>query len=86
MTWAPGSANRLYVGGALAGEARAPVYNAAGAGPPVYVAWGSTNVGGATCWHGAVTPGAFQGAVAAMRVYDTELGAADVAALARTPP
>jgi hypothetical protein len=86
MTWAPGSANRLYVDGVRVGEATPPRYRAPGAGPPVYVAWGSSNVGGTRCFRGAVTPGALRGKVADPRVYDTELGAADVAALARTPP
>ncbi len=86
MTWAPGSANRLYVGGVQVGEVAVPRYNAAGADAPVYVAWGSSNVGGARCFGGAVTPGAFQGSMTDVRVYDTELGAGDVAALARTPP
>ena len=86
MTWAPGSPNRLYVGGSQVAEAKAPRYHAPGAGPPLYVAWGSINVGGTPCWPGAVSPGAFHGSVTETRVNDTELGPAEIAALARTPP
>jgi hypothetical protein len=86
MTWAPGSENRLYVDGALAAVAPAPRYAAHGAGAPMYVAWGSSNVGGAACWLGAITPGTFPGSVTGTFVYDTALDANAIAALARTPP
>jgi hypothetical protein len=86
MTWSPASGNRLYVGGALAASSPAPSYFAPSDGLPAFVAWGSSNVGGANCWHGGVARGAFQGLVADVRVVSGELDPAAIAALARTPP
>src|SRR5262249_11913987 len=57
MTWAPEGTNKLYVSGVLAAESKPPRYHAAGAGRSMYVAWGSSNIGGSTCWHGAIAPG-----------------------------
>jgi hypothetical protein len=85
MTWSPGSANRLYVAGALVDEAAAPRYHAPRVSP-LYVAWGSSNVGGARCDTGGITAGVFQGRLTGMRVYDAALPAPEIAALARTPP
>jgi len=86
MTWGPNRGSRLYVNGTLATETAAPRYNAPGGGAPVYVAWGSSNVGGAVCWPGAIAQGAFDGSIADERVFDVELGAAEVAALAHIHP
>jgi len=86
MTWSPASGNRLYVSGALAASSPAPSYLAPSNGLPAFVTWGSSNVGGANCWHGGVARSAFQGLVADVRVVSGELDPAAIAALARTPP
>jgi hypothetical protein len=84
MTWTPGAPLRLYVDGALAAEAAAPRYAAARA--PVFVAWGSRNIGGNLCWPGATAGGAFDGAVTETRVLGAALTAAEIAALAKRAP
>jgi hypothetical protein len=86
MTWAPGAPARLYVDGKKAAEAAAPRFNAGGAESPRFITWGSSNVGGAACWQGAVVPGRFQGALTGMRLYAAELSADEIARLASAAP
>lgn len=85
LTWAPQGALRLWVGGRLSVEVPAPAINAAGAGA-MTLTWGSSNLAGDGCWHGAIAPGAFRGALAGMTVRSEALAADQVAALAREAP
>lgn len=48
---------------ALVAEVAAPGYRANGAGPPMTVAGGSRNAGGAGCWRRAIEGGAFTGSL-----------------------
>jgi hypothetical protein len=85
MTWSPGSFNRLYVNGKEVAKAEARWFSASNSGP-MYVTWGSSNIGGWNCWQGAISPGGFKGSIAQMRVYPSELSATEVAALAAKSP
>ncbi len=87
MTWAPRSANRLYIDGVKVAEVDAPFYRARGLGSPLYATWGSSNsAGGAACWHGAIRAGGFAGSIEGPKVYSVELTAAAVARLAHSRP
>ena len=86
MTWEPGASNRLYLNGVEAAATASPTYHASGAGTPLMVTWGASNTNGATCWQGAVHPGAFDGSVRGMTVRNRALTAAEVVALAKAKP
>jgi concanavalin A-like lectin/glucanase superfamily protein len=85
MTWAPGSANRLYVNGVKSAEAPAPTYDASPLGSAMYITWGSSNANGTHCWQGAIRPGGFKGSIRGVSVYDKELTAEEIAAIVRPP-
>jgi hypothetical protein len=85
MTWSPTAGERLYVDGVLAAATAAPHRRPVDA-DPVYVAWGSQNVGGASCFQGAITAGTFDGAITGMRFEAGELDARAIARLASANP
>ncbi len=80
MTWSPAGGDRVYVNGVEVARAEAPRYHAGGG--LRFVTWGSSNVGGMTCWQGAVVPAIFNGSLTGMNVFETELNATDIAKLA----
>lgn len=86
VTWSAASGVRLYVNGTLAAEGT-PRTDAErhrfAAAAPTTMALGSDL--GADCWTSTVTHGAFSGVLDELRVYDYELGAAEVAADMESP-
>ena len=85
MTWSPTSGERLYVDGALVATTAAPRRRPIVA-DSVYVTWGSQNLGGASCFQGAIVGGAFDGAITAMQLEARELDAHVIARLASASP
>jgi hypothetical protein len=85
MTWAPDVGSRLYVNGMPVASTAPAAYRASGAAP-MFVTFGSSNVGGHDCWHGAIRPGAFKGQMADLRVYAMAIGPTEVARLASVHP
>ena len=85
MTWSPASGERLYVDGVLVTSTAAPRRRPIDA-DATYVTWGASNLGGASCFQGAIAAGAFGGTIAGMQIEARELDARAIARLASANP
>ncbi len=85
MTWSPTSGERLYVDGVRVAATAVPRRRPVDA-DAVYVTWGSQNVGGTSCFQGAIAAGAFDGAITAAQFEAGELDARAIARLASMNP
>ena len=85
FTWSPGGEQRLYIDGVRVAATKSQAYRASGG--VLYVTWGSPGEKGlGACWAGAITSGAFRGALGHMQVLTKELAPNEIADLARVAP